>query len=87
MEQFIKELTLKDGTTMMMRPLSKNDGPALLAFFSALPIGDRIFLKEDVTNRGIIDRWVEELDYEKVLPLIAERDAAIYADATLHFNR
>ena len=87
MEQFSRELTLKDDTTIMMRPLSKNDGPALLAFFSALPISDRLFLKEDVTNKDIIDRWLEELDYEKVLPIIAEKDSVIQADATLHFNR
>lgn len=87
MEQFSNELTLKDGTVMIMRPLSKDDGPALLDFFSALPEKDRIFLKEDVINKGIIDRWVEELDYDKVLPIIAEKDSVIHADATLHFNR
>ena len=87
MEQFSKELTLKDGTTMTMRPLSKDDGPALLAFFSELPVKDRLFLKEDVTNKSVIDRWLDELDYEKVLPIIAEKDSVIHGDATLHFNK
>jgi RimJ/RimL family protein N-acetyltransferase len=77
---------LKDGTTMVIRPLSKQDGPALLAFFAALPDDDRLFLKEDVTNKNVIDRWIEELDYDKVLPIIAEKNSIIYGDATLHFN-
>jgi len=86
MEQFSKTLKLKDGTTIVMRPLSKNDGPALLDFFSALPNDDRLFLKEDVTNQQVIERWLEELDYDKVLPIIAEKDSKIHGDATLHFN-
>jgi len=51
-----------------------------------LPNKDRLFLKEDVTNKSVIDRWLEELDYEKVLPIIAEKDSIIHGDATLHFN-
>lgn len=86
MEQFSKEITLKDGAIMTMRTMSKNDGPALLTFFTALPLKDRLFLKEDVTNKAVIDRWLEELDYDKVLPIIAEKDSVIHGDATLHFN-
>lgn len=86
MEQFSKKAKLKDGTTMMMRTLTKQDGPALLDFFSALPKKDRLFLKEDVTNKSVIDRWLEELDYENTLPIIAEKDSVIHGDATLHFN-
>jgi RimJ/RimL family protein N-acetyltransferase len=86
MEQFSKTIKLKDDTTMVIRPLSKRDGPALLAFFAALPNDDRLFLKEDVTNKEVIDRWIEELDYDNVLSIIAEKDAVIQGDATLHFN-
>ncbi len=86
-EQFSKKLKLKDGTLITIRRLSKKDGPALLAFFSAVPIEDRLFLKEDVTKKEVIDRWIKELDYDKVLPIIAEKDSAIIGDATLHFNR
>jgi L-amino acid N-acyltransferase YncA len=86
MEQFSKTIKLKDGTTMVMRPLAKRDGPALLDFFAALPNDDRLFLKEDVTSKKVIDRWLEELDYDAVLPIIAEKDSKIHGDATLHFN-
>ena len=87
MEQFSKTLKLKDGTTVTIRPLTKDDGPALLAFFKKVPIKDRLFLKEDVTNKEVIDRWIKELNYNKVMPVIAEKDSAIIGDATLHFNR
>ena len=86
MEQFSKTIKLKDNTAMVIRPLSKQDGPALLAFFAALPNDDRLFLKEDVTNREVIERWLKDLDYDNVLPIIAEKDSIIHGDATLHFN-
>jgi hypothetical protein len=47
MEQFSKTLKLADGRNISIRPLSKEDGPALLDFFTALPAEDRLFLKED----------------------------------------
>jgi len=87
MELSPKTVQIKDGTKIVIRPLSKQDGPALLKFFTEVPEDDRLFLKDDVTKKEIIDRWVSDLDFDKVLPIIAEKDAAILGDATLHFNR
>jgi RimJ/RimL family protein N-acetyltransferase len=86
MEQLSKTLKLKGGTRVLIRPLTKQDGPALLAFFTGLPDEDRLFLKEDVTKKEVIDRWIEELNFNKVLPIVAEKNSAIIGDATLHFN-
>lgn len=87
MEQFSKKIQLKDGASIVIRPLSKQDGPALLKFFQSVPEDDRLFLKDDVTKKEVIERWVNELDYDKVLPLIAEKDSTILGDATLHFHK
>jgi RimJ/RimL family protein N-acetyltransferase len=85
-KQFSKTLKLKDGTSVLIRPLNKQDGPALLAFFAGLPGDDRLFLKEDVTKKEVIDRWLGDLNFDKALPLVAEKDSIIIGDATLHFN-
>ena len=82
-----KTIQIKDGTRITIRPLSRQDGPALLEFFAAVPEDDRLFLKDDVTKKEIIDQWIQDLDFDKVLPMIAEKDATILGDATLHFNR
>ena len=87
MELSPKTIQIKDGTKIVIRPLSKQDGPALLKFFTEVPEDDRLFLKDDVTKKAIIDRWITELDFDKVLPMVAEKDAAILGDATLHFNK
>jgi RimJ/RimL family protein N-acetyltransferase len=87
MKQFSKTAKLRDGTNVVIRRLEKKDGPALLSFFRALPNDDRQFLKEDVTRKEVIDRWMEEIDYSNVLPLVAEKDSVIVGDASLHFNK
>ena len=87
MQRYPKTAKIKDGTSVVIRPVTQKDGPALLAFFKKLPNDDRLFLKEDVTNKEVIDRWIADLDYEKVLPLIAVKDSSIVGDATLHFNK
>ena len=87
MEHFSKTIKLRDDTSICIRPLEKEDGPALLSFFTALPEDDRLFLKEDVTKKDVINRWMEELNYDKVLPIVAVKDSAIIGDATLHLNK
>ncbi len=89
MEQIIKgkfprTVTLKDGTAVTLRPMVKEDAGKLVEFFKHVPPEDRVFFKEDVTRRDVIDAWARGLDYEKILPLLAEADGRIVGDATLH---
>ncbi len=77
---------LEDGTAITLRPLMKEDEAALLAYFQSLPPGDRLCLKEDVTDPKVIENWVSELDYDNILPLIALHNGQIVGDATLHFS-
>ncbi len=83
-KEYPKAVILKDGTEVLLRLLTKDDNELLYKFFNQLPKEDRLFLKEDVTDPDVIGRWIENLDYDKVLPLIAEKDGEIVADATLH---
>jgi len=87
MEQSSKAAKLKDGTTVTIRPLIKRDGPALLEFFRALPNDDRLFLKEDVTRKEVVERWLKQNESEEVFPILAEKNFSIIGDATLHLNK
>lgn len=82
--QFPKQVTLHDGTVVTLRPLVKEDEDKLFEFFAGVPLEDRLYLKEDVGRKEVIEAWIRDLDYEKVLPLVAEVDGRIVADATLH---
>lgn len=81
---FPKQVTLRTGTSVTIRPMVREDAGKLHVFFCRVPREDRLFLRDDVSLREVIDSWVEELDYEKVLPLVAEVGDMIVADATLH---
>lgn len=82
-----KEITLRDGTTVVLRPMESSDAEALLAFFLEVEPEDRYYLKEDVTSPGVINRWAAELDYDRALPILALADGKIVADGTLHRTR
>ena len=82
-----KEITLRDGTPVVLRPMEPSDAEALLAFFLEVEPEDRYYLKEDVTSPVVINRWAAELDYDRALPILALADGKIVADGTLHRTR
>ncbi|MFP3869579.1 MAG: N-acetyltransferase family protein [Syntrophobacteria bacterium] len=85
--EYPKTIVLEDETRVTVRPLRKEDEKALHEYFSRLPLKDRLRLKDDVTDPKVIERWIYDLDYDVVLPLVALDDGRIIANATLHFNQ
>lgn len=79
-----KKVKLQTGTIVTIRPMVKEDADKLHTFFSRVPREDRLFLREDVSRRDVIDAWARELDYEKILPLVAVAGDNIVGDASLH---
>lgn len=82
-----KRATLQDGRVVWLRPMVRDDEQKLLEFFRRLPPEDRLFLKDDVTRPEVIHTWAETLDYNRVIPVLAEHEGRILGDATLHRNR
>jgi L-amino acid N-acyltransferase YncA len=76
-----------DGARMTIRPMMPEDKDALLEFFRSIPPEDRFYLKEDVTDPQVIERWVQTLDYSRALPLLAILDGKVVGDGTLHHRR
>ncbi len=82
-----KTATTRDGTKVTLKPMGQQDAAALLDFFKRIPPEDRFYLKEDVTDPRILQRWAEELDYDRALPLLAWVDGRVVADGSLHRTR
>lgn len=87
MEEFRKEGKLKDGTKVILRPMVQADRDKLIDFFNRVADQDRQFLRNNVRDPRVIDSWVNNIDYHKVFPLLAEVDGKIVGDATLHMRR
>ena len=57
-ERYPREVRLKDGSKVTVRPLGKGDGKAILAFANALAPDDLLFLRNDITEKsGVDDDW------------------------------
>lgn len=84
LKDFPKEIRLKSGEKVILRPMVKEDEKKLHTFFVKLDKKDRLFLKHDVTDHKVIKSWAENLNYEHVIPILAEIDDRIIGDATLH---
>ena len=83
-EEYPKEIKLKDGFRCDLRPLAANDEIALHEFFLAVPTQERMFIKHRVTELEVIREWCQNIDLGRNLPLLALAGGQIIADATLH---
>lgn len=84
LHSYPKDISLNDAVTVRLRVLESSDQAALLAFFRSISPDDRWWLREDVSDAAVVRRWMTDLDYERVLPIIALSGNEIVADATLH---
>ena len=78
------EAVLRDGRRLLIRPFTANDVDALYEFFHHLPSEVRRFAWDRIDNRSLVESWGRELEYSKVLPLLAFDGKKVVADATLH---
>ncbi|MCI0476009.1 MAG: GNAT family N-acetyltransferase [Anaerolineales bacterium] len=79
-------VTLADGTRVLFRPLVKEDKAALVALFEPIGPDDHKLMRNDVRNRELVGAWADNIDYKRVLPLVAVVNDRIVGDATLHFR-
>jgi len=86
LQDYPKKITLPDGLSLTLRPMRRDDQYALYSFFNSLTGEDRRSLRNDVTDRKLIEKWTRNLNYDRVLPILAEYEGHIVANATLHYQ-
>ena len=79
-----KEVVLKDGTKILLRPMAATDKDALYEFFKAVSEEEARYLRDDVKSRLLIESWAKNLDYSRTLPILALKGDLIIADATIN---
>jgi GNAT superfamily N-acetyltransferase len=84
LQTFPKEIKLKDGAKVKLRPLEKSDEKIFHEFFLAVPEPERMFIKHRVTDMTVIRDWCRNIDLGRNLPLLAVGSGKIVAAATLH---
>lgn len=85
--EYPRRLALKRRTAVELRPMTYEDADALHRFFCAIPEGDLLFLRRDVTDRDVIESWAEDVVTGQTVTLLAEREGRIVGEASIHRNR
>lgn len=83
-DQYPTSGTLKNGTPYLIRLLRPYDASLLYHFFSEIPRTDRLFFRDDVQDKAVVESWCENINLDMVIPLVAVVGDTIVADATLH---
>jgi len=78
-----RDVTLRDGGSITIRPLERRDESALLEFFVQVPEDDLFFLKDDVTSTDIIRDWTQNLDHNRAVSLVAIDDGRILGEGVV----
>src|SRR6266576_254800 len=84
LQKFPKEIKLKDGLKVALRPLRKDDEQKFHEFFLAVPERERMFIKHRVTDAAVIRDWCQNIDLGRNLPLLAVTEGKVIGDVTLH---
>ncbi len=87
LDRYPKEISLRDGARLTFRPMVRDDADRLREFFRQIPPEDKMYFREDVDRREVLERWAETLDYNVVLPILALDGDRVVGDTTLHRHR
>jgi GNAT superfamily N-acetyltransferase len=84
MKDLKKNGKLKDGTVVLLRPMIKTDRKELGEFFNRLTPSVLQYVRNDVTDPTVLDKWFDQLNYDRVFPLLAFKNDKVVANASLH---
>ena len=82
--EYPRETKLPDGGSVEVRLMSAADRDAVLAFAQGLPEEDLLFLRVDLTEPGVIDEWIGNLESGSSTSLVAYDADGLVGYATVH---
>ena len=81
-----KLVKLKDGTEVLIRPMTAADLDRSVAFFQSLPEEDRAYLRADTSKREVVERRIRVMEAGGARRLVAILDDEIVADGALELE-
>lgn len=83
LKDYPKEVLLKDGTGVTLRPLREGDEHLLTKMFDRFSENDRWFLDPEEIDSGLIEDRVKSMDPDRFISIVAVLEGQIIANATL----
>lgn len=87
LEGFPKKANLRDGSQVLLRPVSFEDAEALLLLYRGLPEEDRLVLRDDVTRPEWSERFLTKVALGDVLSIVAQENGRLVGEASLYRQR
>jgi ribosomal protein S18 acetylase RimI-like enzyme len=78
-----KTVNLKDGTEVVIRPITMDDVEKSYEFFQSLPVDDRKYLRTDVTQHDLVENRIRTMDVVRTKRLVGLVGEEIVADGAL----
>lgn len=78
-----KHVTLKDGTDVLIRPLTTGDVEKSFKFFKNLPSSDKMYLRSDVTHKEVVRERIRDLERNREKAIVAVSGDKIIADGSI----
>lgn len=82
-----RQIVLKDGRPVLIRPIEMKDFEASQGFFSSLDASERRYMRRDVTKAEVVQTRINEARTYAVERLIALHEDEIVADGSLEHER
>jgi len=85
-ETYPKQVTLPEGPEVQLRPMTRDDRDAVLAFARNLPEEDLLFLRVNLTEPAVVDEWLRNIEAGYSTTLVAADDSGLAGYAAVHRN-
>ncbi len=72
-----------NGQTIELRPMTAQHAEGMLAFARGLPPHDLLFLPRDITRPEVVSEWVEDLEADRYVTILALRGKEIIGYTTV----
>ena len=79
-------IKIENNTPVTLRLMTKRDKNTVVEFARNLPEDDLLFLRVDLTDPDIVDRWLDAQADERSIALMAEANGEMAGYATLLYN-
>ncbi|MGD2143114.1 MAG: GNAT family N-acetyltransferase [Anaerolineae bacterium] len=87
LKNYRKVKTLPSGARLLLRPLTTEDKDDLVDLFARGSEQDLEYFRSDARDSGVVQEWVEDLNYRRLFPLVAVVEDRIVGEAMLNFGK
>ncbi len=85
-QRYPRDVELTDERRVQLRLMGEEDVAAVLAFASTLAPDDLMFLRVNITEQPVVERWIESIRAGRTVTVLAREDEKVVGEATLLHN-